>query len=80
MRSGLLDTLGLAGAHVVGISMGGGIAQGMVLGYPDRVASLTLMSTSPGGPGESDLPPVSEKLSALFSNPPPERTGPTARR
>jgi pimeloyl-ACP methyl ester carboxylesterase len=69
---GLLDTLGLADAHVVGISMGGGIAQSMVLDYPNRVASLTLMSTSPGGPSESDLPPVSEKLSTLFSNPPPE--------
>lgn len=69
---GLLDTLGLARAHVVGISMGGGIAQSMVLGYPDRIASLTLMSTSPVNPGDRDLPPASEELSALFSDPPPE--------
>jgi pimeloyl-ACP methyl ester carboxylesterase len=66
---GLLDTLGVARAHVVGLSMGGGIAQRLVLDYPDRVASLILMSTSPGGSG---LPPVSEKLGALFSNPPPQ--------
>lgn len=69
---GLLDTLGLARAHVVGLSMGGGIAQSIVLDYPDRIASLTLMSTSPVGSDDSDLPPSSEELSALFSNPPPE--------
>jgi pimeloyl-ACP methyl ester carboxylesterase len=47
--------------------MGGGIAQVLGIEHPKRVASLTLMSTSPGGP---DLPPVAPSLAAHFANPP----------
>jgi pimeloyl-ACP methyl ester carboxylesterase len=66
---GLLDALGVSRAHVVGLSMGGGLAQLLVLEHPARVASLTLMSTSSGGNG---LPSVSAQLAAHFANPPPE--------
>jgi pimeloyl-ACP methyl ester carboxylesterase len=66
---GVLDALRVPRAHVVGISMGGGIAQHLALDHADRVASLTLMSTSPGG---RDLPPISERLAARFAEPPPE--------
>ncbi|MGI8691875.1 MAG: alpha/beta fold hydrolase [Geodermatophilaceae bacterium] len=72
---GLLDTLGLAAANVVGISMGGGIGQHLVVHHPRRVASLTLISTSPdgpAGPGRPDLPPMSERLQEIFAAPPPE--------
>jgi pimeloyl-ACP methyl ester carboxylesterase len=68
---GILDALGVDRAHVVGISMGGGIAQFVALDHPDRVASLTVISTT-AGPGDPDLPSMSEKLSAHFASPPPE--------
>ncbi len=43
---GVLDALGLGAADLVGISAGGGIAQEIALEQPDRVRSLTLVSTS----------------------------------
>ena len=64
----MLDALRVARTHVVGISMGGGIAQQLALDHADRVASLTLISTSPGGTG---LPPMSDALRAHFEEPPP---------
>lgn len=68
--AGVLDALGVGRAHVVGMSMGGGIGQLLALDYPDRVSSLTLISTSPGsGP---DLPALSDELGAYFAEPPPQ--------
>lgn len=54
----ILDGLGVKAAHVVGMSMGGMIAQRIALVHPDRVLTLTAISTSPMGIG--DLPGVSE--------------------
>lgn len=47
--AGLLDSLGLPAAHVVGISMGGMIAQTLAIGRPERVLSLTSLMSTPGG-------------------------------
>ncbi|HEX2103929.1 MAG TPA: alpha/beta hydrolase, partial [Solirubrobacteraceae bacterium] len=68
---GLLDALDLPAAHLVGLSMGGAIAQVVALQHPHRVASLTLMLTSPVGAGDAnrELPPMSEALRAVFDEP-----------
>jgi pimeloyl-ACP methyl ester carboxylesterase len=72
---GVLDALGIARAHVVGISMGGGIAQELVLAHVDRVATLTLISTTFAVPRDHDkpaLPPMSEELASSVAEPAPE--------
>jgi pimeloyl-ACP methyl ester carboxylesterase len=44
----VLDSLGLANAHVYGTSMGGRVAQWLAIDYPERVDKLVLGCTSPG--------------------------------
>ncbi|MEJ2855878.1 MULTISPECIES: alpha/beta fold hydrolase [unclassified Saccharothrix] len=64
---GILDALGVERAHVVGLSMGGGIAQAIGVFHPDRVATLTLVATSPDGPGAPGLPPMAPSLLEHFA-------------
>jgi pimeloyl-ACP methyl ester carboxylesterase len=45
----VLDGHGLASAHIAGASMGGMLAQWLGVHAPDRVRSLTVMSSSPMG-------------------------------
>jgi len=49
----LMDHLSVPRAHILGWSMGGNIAQEIALGYPGRVASLTLVSTYMRRPSRS---------------------------
>jgi pimeloyl-ACP methyl ester carboxylesterase len=52
----LLDELEIERAHVVGISLGGMIAQELVLAAPARVTKLVLCSTTAGGPTAVPMP------------------------
>lgn len=65
----LIEALGLECAHVVGMSQGAAVAQLLALDHPGRVASLTLASSTPGGPGHEhdDLPQMSTELQELFA-------------
>ena len=47
---GLLDVLGIKSADVVGVSLGGMIAQTMAIHYPKRVRTLTSIMSSTGNP------------------------------
>ena len=60
---GLLDALAIEQAHVVGMSMGGMIAQILTAEHPSRVASLCLIMSTSGKPGlPGPTPPVQEIL------------------
>jgi pimeloyl-ACP methyl ester carboxylesterase len=57
---GVLDEYGIAGAHVVGMSMGGMIGQLTAAAHPSRVLSLTTISSTPVGADGSKLPASEE--------------------
>lgn len=46
----LMDHVGFSSAHILGVSMGGMIAQEFVLRHPGKTRSLVLGCTTPGGP------------------------------
>ena len=68
---GLLDALKISKAHIVGVSMGGMIAQACAIEYPHRLLSMTsIMSSS----GDSKLPPPNPEVArALLGRVPTNR-------
>ena len=65
---GVLDAYGIAAAHVVGVSAGGALAQLLALGFPGRVLSLVLVSTSPATSGERSLPSTTERFNEFLTS------------
>jgi pimeloyl-ACP methyl ester carboxylesterase len=63
----LMDALDIPAAHIMGISLGGMIAQVLTATYPDRVLSLLSVMSSSGKPG---LPGPTDAAMAAFNSPP----------
>ncbi|MGD0802900.1 MAG: alpha/beta hydrolase [Candidatus Bathyarchaeia archaeon] len=70
---GLLDALKIREAHILGVSMGGMIAQELAINHPERVKNLVLTCTFPGGHTLDSIPgqrAALEKNAWLYSPPP----------
>jgi pimeloyl-ACP methyl ester carboxylesterase len=65
---GLMDTLRIKSAHLVGASMGGMIAQEIAITFPERVRSLTSIMSTTGNP---KIRPPTREASAILMAPPP---------
>jgi pimeloyl-ACP methyl ester carboxylesterase len=63
----VMDGLGLAQAHVIGMSLGGFVAQMAALRAPGRVRSLILMGSEPLGWTGAALPGIAERFMAHFA-------------
>jgi pimeloyl-ACP methyl ester carboxylesterase len=64
---GLMDALGIASAHIVGLSMGGMIAQEIAIAFPQRVRSLTSIMSTTGNP---KIPGPTREATAILMAPP----------
>jgi pimeloyl-ACP methyl ester carboxylesterase len=60
--AGVLDAHGISAAHIVGVSMGGALAQLLAMDFPDRVLSLVLISTSLALSGRGELPSATKEF------------------
>lgn len=71
--AGLMDALNIQRANILGISMGGEIAQELALNYPEKVEKLILCSTNCGGEKAVEAEPhVMEMLTGDLEGVPPE--------
>jgi len=69
--AGLLDALDIERTHVLGVSMGGMIAQTLAIRHPTRVKSLVSVMSATGDPDQPRSDP--EVLAKLMTPPPPDR-------
>jgi pimeloyl-ACP methyl ester carboxylesterase len=69
--AGLLESLDIPAAHIVGASMGGFIAQLVAINHPEKVLSLTSIMSGPGG--TDAVPPKPEGAAILVVSPPETR-------
>ncbi|WP_019394540.1 alpha/beta fold hydrolase [Priestia filamentosa] len=67
---GVLDAYHIDEAHIVGMSLGGMIAQIVALKHPQRVLSITLIASGIFGSNDNNrnLPPMDEKILAYHTN------------
>jgi pimeloyl-ACP methyl ester carboxylesterase len=63
----VLDAYDIQASHVVGVSAGGGFAQELGLDFPDRVLTLTLISTSPVVSVHRELPPPADAFTQFVT-------------
>jgi pimeloyl-ACP methyl ester carboxylesterase len=68
----VLDAAGIGRAHVLGISLGGMVAQELAITHPDRVDRLVLVGTTPGWPFAYPMPVASVRLIASAARLPAE--------
>jgi pimeloyl-ACP methyl ester carboxylesterase len=64
----VLDDAGVRRAHMMGVSLGGMMAQELAVDHPDRVDGLVLVSTMPGWPFAFPMPAVSVRLFAATAS------------
>lgn len=65
--AGILDAYHLKAAHIVGMSLGGMLAQILSLRHPDRVLTTTMIATSMIGPHRPGLPTMDSKIREFHS-------------
>lgn len=58
---------GVARGHLVGMSLGGYLAQLVALMAPARVASLTLIASEPLAPADPSIPPMDPRVAAYHA-------------
>jgi pimeloyl-ACP methyl ester carboxylesterase len=65
--AGLIEGLGYEAAHVLGVSLGGTVAQTLAIAHPEKVLSLTSVMSSPGA--RLDRMPDPRMLAAFLRRP-----------